>query len=155
MLDFRVSDVRAALRYGVDDGQCHQYVAYQPTTEERAAQGVPEEMSRDPINSVDTTMRDPKRQLRFQRMRVVEPEIASDSTIIKGFCKIGDLEQGFQLFSQMTRRGTKPDAISFRWPRSQFDVGCILSRIGVPEDKFEHGRFFFTSIPRKSTVAVS
>ena len=86
-------------------------------------------------------------------MRVVEPDLVSYSTIIKGFCKIGDLEQGLQLFSQMTRRGTKPDAISFRWPRSQFDVGCILSRIGAPDDKFEHGRFLFTIIPRKSTVA--
>ena len=51
-----MSDVCAALRYGVDDGQRHQYVAYQPTTEERAAQGVPEEMSKYPINGVEMTV---------------------------------------------------------------------------------------------------
>ena len=35
---------------------CHQYVAYQPTTEERAAQGVPEEMFKYPINGVEMTV---------------------------------------------------------------------------------------------------
>jgi hypothetical protein len=58
MLDVGVADVRATLRYTVDDGQRHHYVAYQPTTEERAAQGVPEEMSKNPISGVETIVRD-------------------------------------------------------------------------------------------------
>ena len=35
---------------------CHQYVAYQPTTEERAAQGVPEERFKYPINGLEMTV---------------------------------------------------------------------------------------------------
>jgi len=58
MSDVGVADVRATLRYTVDDGQRHHYVAYQPTAEERTAQGVPEDVSKYPINGVETTVRD-------------------------------------------------------------------------------------------------
>jgi len=58
MSDVGVADVRATLRYTVDDGQRHHYVAYQPTAEERTAHGVPEDIFKNPGNDVETTVRD-------------------------------------------------------------------------------------------------
>ena len=41
------ADVRATLRYTVDGGQRHHNVVYQPTMEEGAARGFPEDMSKN------------------------------------------------------------------------------------------------------------
>jgi len=43
----------------------------------------------------------------------VTPDLITYSTLIKGHCARGDLEQGLQLLSLMQRRGIKPDAILF------------------------------------------
>ena len=58
MFDVGVAVVRATLQYTVDDGQRHHYVACQPTAEERTAQSVPEDMSKNPINGVETIVCD-------------------------------------------------------------------------------------------------
>ena len=57
MFDGGVTNVRATLQYTVDDGQRNHHVAYQPTAEERTAQGVPEAMSKNPFNGVETIVR--------------------------------------------------------------------------------------------------
>ena len=58
MPDVGVADVRATLQYTVDDGQRHHYVACQSTADESSAQDVPEAMSKNPINGVETIVRD-------------------------------------------------------------------------------------------------
>ena len=58
MSDVGVAEVHATLRCTVDDGQRHHYVAYQPTAPERGTQGVPEDMSRNPISGVEKIVRD-------------------------------------------------------------------------------------------------
>jgi hypothetical protein len=52
------TDIKTTLNYSVDDGQRQHYVAYQPTAEERAASGVPEEMFKGASNGVETTVWD-------------------------------------------------------------------------------------------------
>merc|ERR1719335_1495067 len=46
-------------------------------------------------------------------MNNVEPDLITFSTLIKGHCAAGDIEQGLRLLSLMQRRGIKPDAILF------------------------------------------
>merc|ERR1719198_940937 len=41
------------------------------------------------------------------------PDLISYSTLIKGHCSRGDLEQGLQLLGLMQRRGIAPDAVLF------------------------------------------
>jgi pentatricopeptide repeat protein len=43
----------------------------------------------------------------------VDPDLITYSTVIKGYCVQGDLEQAIQLFTLMRKRGIKPDAILF------------------------------------------
>jgi pentatricopeptide repeat protein len=45
--------------------------------------------------------------------RGVFPDLITYSTVIKGYCVQGDLEQAIQLFTLMRKRGIKPDAILF------------------------------------------
>merc|ERR1719230_1401146 len=50
---------------------------------------------------------------RDMSLRNVTPDLISYSTLIKGHCSRGDLEQGLQLLGLMQRRGILPDAIVF------------------------------------------
>merc|ERR1719456_2121445 len=43
----------------------------------------------------------------------VTPDLITYSTVIKGFCVQGDLEQAIQLFTLMRKRGIMPDAVLF------------------------------------------
>merc|ERR1719261_395763 len=46
-------------------------------------------------------------------LNAVTPDLISYSTLIKGHCTRGDLEQGLQLLGLMQRRNISPDAIVF------------------------------------------
>merc|ERR1719453_1364164 len=41
------------------------------------------------------------------------PDLITYSTIIKGYCVQGDLEQAIQLFTLMRKRGIQPDQVLF------------------------------------------
>merc|ERR1719326_2250631 len=43
----------------------------------------------------------------------VTPDLITYSTVIKGYCVQGDLEQAIQLFTLMRKRGVMPDAVLF------------------------------------------
>merc|ERR1719321_87380 len=43
----------------------------------------------------------------------VAPDLITYSTVIKGYCVQGDLEQAIQLFTLMRKRGIMPDAVLF------------------------------------------
>merc|ERR1719456_1707503 len=43
----------------------------------------------------------------------VTPDLITYSTVIKGYCVQGDLEQAIQLFTLMRKRGIMPDAVLF------------------------------------------
>merc|ERR1719321_914773 len=43
----------------------------------------------------------------------VAPDLITYSTVIKGYCVTGDLEQAIALFSLMRKRGVQPDAVLF------------------------------------------
>merc|ERR1719352_736649 len=43
----------------------------------------------------------------------VTPDLITYSTVIKGYCVTGDLEQAIQLFTLMRKRGVMPDAVLF------------------------------------------
>merc|ERR1719498_1031778 len=45
--------------------------------------------------------------------RGVTPDLITYSTVIKGYCVQGDLEQAIQLFTLMRKRNIQPDAILF------------------------------------------
>ena len=45
--------------------------------------------------------------------RGVEPDLITSSTVIKGYCVQGDLEQALHLFTRMRKQGITPDAILF------------------------------------------
>lgn len=51
-------DVKTSLNYSIDDGQRQHFVSYQPTAEQRAADGVPEEMFKGGSKPVETTVCD-------------------------------------------------------------------------------------------------
>merc|ERR1719491_2934299 len=46
-------------------------------------------------------------------LKNVSPDLITYSTLIKGHCSRGDLEQGLQLLGLMQRRGIAPDAVLF------------------------------------------
>merc|ERR1719461_2211549 len=50
---------------------------------------------------------------RDMTLKAVMPDLITYSTLIKGHCSCGDLEQGLQLLDLMQRRGIAPDAILF------------------------------------------
>ena len=49
----------------------------------------------------------------FPPSKKADEDLISYSTLIKGHCARGDLEQGLQLLGLMQRRGIAPDAVLF------------------------------------------